>query len=946
MIHLKFCFLFLVFFSCLDLCAIQPGPAKILTISGELDLAPYTYLDDSGNSSGYSVELVSEILRDSGFGAEFSLSTWSQSIQNLASGKSQIALDLFDSASLNKYFTMTLPVAEDTIRLYVRKGGATNLAELSGKNIVVAKSTRFILSELRAAGMKGTVKTTESSQSAFTLLNLAKIDCVIAPQKVAVATLIQLSFNDIVPMETLSFPCSYRFAVRKGDRDLLKTLNDGILRLRLKDVKARMDVVNGIKGGVSSNKFVSFSVFLLILVSGNGCVLWFLVIRKRIEAKKLIDENKASYSGVFNAASDTLVIFDSTGRIVDVNIRGEEVFGFSKSEFLKLTGKKLFHPGYHKQFEHFINVVRNGQRFQEELVTIHKDNSLISVDLKGSELIYNGELHLLAIIRDITIRKKVDQELRESKERAESAAKAKSDFLANMSHEIRTPLNGVIGLTEILSETDLDDEQDEYIRDLGYSGEMLRGIINDILDFSKIEAGKLELDPVDFNLYSMLDKLCCTFRYQAELNDVKVEFEYDASLPKTVNGDSVRIRQVFTNLIGNAIKFTSTGSISVRVNPKIVAHDHVIYIFEVVDTGVGIPKDKLNTLFDQFTQADMSTSRKFGGTGLGLTIAKQLVDKMAGTIYVKSQEGTGTTFSVIMKLPTVREAQVIEDENVEIKWDRAPQVLLAEDNLINQKVAVRFLEDLGCDIDVAMNGITVLDNVRDKTYDLIFMDIQMPDMDGVEATKAIREHEQQNQRTPIIALTAHALKSDHDQYLEAGMDSCLTKPISKNKLCIILIKTLSHLLRGVDSKTIQRTRRRSRRTNRKNGVENLVYDRKLALGLLDGDTEFLNYLLEMFTPQAETIIAELSSAIQLQDMPITKHAAHSLKGIAAQIGAQRLEVAAHDLEKATLSDDEGEVEDLIILIEKEYHAVREALTQSVSVDAIELPLFQRAVEGV
>jgi len=911
-----------------------------MTISGEFDLPPYSYIDELGNPAGLSVELVSEILRDEGVGAEFSLSSWTQSVQNLAARKSRIALDFFDTPFFARHFETTLPVAEDILRFYVRKNTFSSATELNNKNVVVSKSTKTLLAEFRTAGFTSGVKTTDSIKKAFTLLNAGKIDAIISPQKVSQTTLKQLSFKEIIPLPAPTAPCVYRFAVKKGDRELLKTLNDGIMRAKIKRTIESHNVVKDIKGQVKSKKFVSVSILVLVLLLGNGLILWLLVMRKRREAKKLIDENKASYSGVFNATSDSLVIFDRQGQIIDVNSRGKEVFGFTKDEFLGLTGKKLFHPGYHKQFDRFLKVVGNGERFQEELVTLHKNNSLISVDLKGSELVYNGKHHLLAIMRDITARKKVELELRESKERAESAAKAKSDFLANMSHEIRTPLNGVIGLTEILSETDLDDEQDEYVRDLGYSGEMLRGIINDILDFSKIEAGKLELDPVDFNLHAMLDKLCCTFRYQAELNDVTVDFDYDSSLPKTVNGDSVRIRQVFTNLIGNAIKFTSHGSINIRVNPKIVAHDHVIYIFEVEDTGVGIPNDKLNTLFDKFTQADMSTSRKFGGTGLGLTIAKQLVDKMDGTIYVKSQEGEGTTFSIIMKLPTVKEAHVIEDESVEIKWDRTPKILLAEDNLINQKVAVRFLEELGCDIDVAMNGIAVLDNVKENQYDLIFMDIQMPDMDGIEATKAIRDFQKQDQRTPIIALTAHALKSDHDQYIEAGMDNCLTKPISKNKLCISLIKALSHLLRGVDSKTIQKTRRKSPPRRKATDKADQVFDRDLALGLMGGDAEFLDYLLEIFAPQTDTIFSDLCSAIDLRDMRIAKHASHSLKGVAAQIGAQRLEVAAHNLEKAALSDDEDDVKALIKTVEKEYSAVKRALAEPDAEEHTELPLFE------
>jgi len=934
--RLLLCLFFVVCSSFQSVIAESENSQSVIIV-GDSQLAPYTYIDEAGNAAGTSIEIASEVMRDLGVSAEFELSSWGTSIKELASGEARIALNVVQSPSLTKYFDMTLPVGDDKIVLFVKDKSFSNISSLSGKDILVAKNCRFSLPYMNQQGLSADSRYSTNLPAAFTLLNSGKISAVIAPLSVGNAISKNLEFEDVHPMQQLELAFSYRFAVKKGDRSLLTSLNDGILAWRMQNTtQTQLQMRSPIS---NNNTFTKYMPVLFLLIIGNVAIVWFVVIRKRIDARRLMEVNKASYSGIFNASTDSFIIFNKDGHVVDANPRVTDVFGYSKDKFLELTGKKIFHPGYHKVFENFVRVVGNGDNFQEELIALHMNNSLISIDMKGVELIYNGEPHLLAIVRNITARKKVEQELLESKERAEAAAKAKSDFLANMSHEIRTPLNGVIGLTEILSETDLDEEQDEYVRDLGYSGEMLRGIINDILDFSKIEAGKLELDPVDFNLYTMLDKLCSTFRYQAELNDVSVYFEYDATIPKVVNADSVRLRQVFTNLIGNAIKFTSTGHIKIKVNPKITAHDHVIYIFEVEDTGVGIPKDKLAHLFDQFTQADMSTSRKFGGTGLGLTIAKQIVDKMEGTIYVKSQEGEGTTFSVTMKLPTVKEALAIEDESVEIKWDHTPQVLLAEDNLINQKVALRFLSELGCSVDVAMNGIAVLDCAKAKNYDLIFMDIQMPDMDGMEATKAIRELEKQDQRTPIIALTAHALKSDHDKYIEIGMDSCLTKPISKNKLCIILVKTLSHMVRGVDSKTIQKTRRRSLRKKKNASAVNLVFDRELALSLLNDDAEFLDYLLDIFVPQSDGVLAELRSAIDLKDMRIAKHAAHSLKGVAAQIGAKRLENSAYDLEIAAVEDEAAEVKSLIVTLENEYEAVKAALAETEPVEVLELPLF-------
>jgi CheY-like chemotaxis protein len=474
-----------------------------------------------------------------------------------------------------------------------------------------------------------------------------------------------------------------------------------------------------------------------------------------------------------------------------------------------------------------------------------------------------------------------------------------------MSHEIRTPLNGVLGLTELLSGTPLSGEQKEFVNDLQFSGETLRGIINDILDFSKIEAGKLVLERSDFDLHYLLDKLCSTFRYQAQQNNVELNFNFQSSLPRFINADPIRIRQIFTNLIGNAVKFTSSGSIEFNVTRNTKSTDFVEYIFEVKDTGIGISDNKLNNLYDKFTQGDMSLTRRYSGTGLGLTIVKELVDKMDGTIHVNSKVGGGTTFTVALNLKIVKQTEFIDDPDVEVDWERTPKILLAEDNPINQKVAIRFIEELECEVELAENGKQVMEKVAQKQYDLIFMDIQMPEMNGVEATKRIRAQENDLvKHTPIIALTAHALRSELDHYLDSGMDHCITKPVSKNKLCLALIKILSHLIKGVNTKKINVMESLKQydsdefdtERSDSNKEQVLLINFEKALLRLENNKEFFLELLVMFKENAKDLFDEMESALLLENIELLKHPAHSIKGVSAQISAEQLQKKAFDFE--------------------------------------------------
>ena len=631
-----------------------------------------------------------------------------------------------------------------------------------------------------------------------------------------------------------------------------------------------------------------------------------------------LSERDALKSAMLSTALDAIITIDGEGMVCEYNLAAEQIFGYSYEEVLGQEMAALIIPEKYREGH------RNGMKMWHqtgegpvlgtrlEIEAQNKKGKVFPIELAITPLNLKDKTLFTGFIRDITERQENEEALRAARSEAESANTAKSRFLANMSHEIRTPLNAIINLNSLLLDSNLDTEQERLAMAANQGGVALSTLLDGILDFSKIEAGQMTLRIQTFNLHGIIQQLQALFLPLTEKTGLRFIIVIDKDVPEWVDGDETMLRQVLLNLIGNAIKFTQSGSVTVTLEPDKGGGT----LFRIDDTGMGVEPDYVGQLFDEFSQADSSLTRKHGGTGLGLPISRSLVELMGGKINYAPREEGGSSFEFVIPLVEVDRSGMQELSSSTPTEQISARVLVAEDSLGSQMVAEALLKKAGCEVRLANDGAEAVKAVSEEHFDVVLMDLSMPNMDGMEATRRIRAMKGKRSTVPIIALTANAFTDDREKCLEAGMNDFVAKPIDIKSL-------LARIVHWIPMDAGSLSEKNENETDTPDTNENELMNQHI-LSSLEQETsrELVTEIIGIFIRETGERMVALRDAGRQQEQASIVAEAHAIKSSASTFGASRLTEVANRVE---VLGRQGKQDEAIALIDSVDDVVQKTL---------------------
>ncbi len=666
-------------------------------------------------------------------------------------------------------------------------------------------------------------------------------------------------------------------SIHPGDLNIVKkSIQAGLKRSAPFEIEFRIVIEGNVKYVYLTWQTINLSASRSSILVGT---IQDITERKRIENEMRSAEKQ--YRSLFENSQHTICIHDLQGMIMSINPAGAHAVGFEPEEIIGKNISGIFWKDNNEEYEKYMETIQDHGHSQGMTQLSLRDgsktywlfNNILLSDQEGNPYVLSSNV-------EITGRYKMEKELRSAKKLAEEALVLKDRFVANISHELRTPMNAIIGFSELLIKTKLSEEQREYLQAIHIAGDNLTSMINDVLDLAKIDAGKMEFEAKPYSIRSVMSNTHRLLSQNAGQSGILFEWVCDNKVPKYVMGDELRLTQILINLVGNAVKFTERGFVNFSCKIKNETEDNYNLEFVIEDSGIGIIPEKLNFIFEPFTQVSAESTRKFGGTGLGLSIVGDLVELQGGKITVNSAVGIGSTFNVILPVGKVNVENIQQVENAlqQIASPGKLHILIVEDQPLNQQLAKKLISDFGFTTQVANNGKIALEFLRTETFDLVLMDLQMPEMDGYDATRIIRNKLKMS--IPIIALTAHSSAGERERCFALGMNDYLIKPFRAQELFFKIVNAVNNKSEEVASS------------------EEPIQSNYPLKELSGGDLKFEKEILELMHKSVPEDIASLEVAIQMKDEAKIKSTAHRLKSSVALIGEKELATALEGIENS------------------------------------------------